>query len=407
MRYDVCIVGAGLVGLSVGRAVLDQYPGSSVVVIDKEDRIAAHQSSHNSGVAHSGLYYRPGSLKARLCVEGRAQLERFCEKASIPFRRLGKVVIATDPAEFGALDELERRGHANGLTGLRRLNGAGIREVEPAATGLQGLHVPEAGVVDFPAVADHLAAELQRNGAEVRTGLAVTAIDHVVDGARIVAGDQELRTRIMVNCAGLQSDRVASLAGVKSDVRIVPFRGEYYTLAPEAAHLVNGLVYPVPDPRFPFLGVHFTRRVDDSVEVGPNAVLALGREHYRGAPIEWGDVREMAILGGLWKLAGKHWRTGGAEVFRSKSRALYARSAQRLVPTLRSEHLRPGGAGVRAQAMGRDGRLVDDFVIEEVGATLHVLNAPSPGATASLAIGAHIAGLLRPQLAGLTGGRGV
>ncbi len=405
--HDVCIVGAGLVGMSVGRAVLDQYPGSSVVVLDKEAGVAAHQSSHNSGVAHSGLYYRPGSLKARLCVEGRAELERLCDSASIPFRRLGKLVIATEPAELGALDELERRGTANGLTGMRRLDLAGIREIEPAATGLQGLHVPEAGVVDFPGVADHLAAELQRNGAEVRTGHAVTAIDHIADGARIMAGDQEIRARIMVNCAGLHSDRVAALAGVKSDIRIVPFRGEYYTLDPEVSHLVRGLVYPVPDPRFPFLGVHFTRRVDDSVEVGPNAVLALGREQYRGSPVDWGDVKDVATLGGFWRLAAKHWLTGGAEVLRSKSRSLYARSAQRLIPALRSEHLRHGGAGVRAQALGRDGRLIDDFVIEEVGATLHVLNAPSPGATASLAIGAHIAGLLRPQLAGLTGGRGV
>ena len=405
--HDVCIVGAGLVGLSVGRAVQEQYPGSSVVVLDKEDRIAAHQSSHNSGVAHSGLYYRPGSLKARLCVEGRAELERLCDSASIPFRRLGKLVIATEPAELGALDELERRGTANGLTGMRRLDLAGIREIEPAATGLQGLHVPEAGVVDFPRVADHLAGELRRNGAEVRTGHAVTAIAHVADGARIIAGDQEIRARIMVNCAGLHSDRVAALAGVKSDIRIVPFRGEYYTLDPEVSHLVKGLVYPVPDPRFPFLGVHFTRRVDDSVEVGPNAVLALGREHYRGSSIVWGDVKDVATLRGFWRLAAKHWLTGGVEVLRSKSRSLYARSAQKLIPALRSEHLSHGGAGVRAQAVGRDGRLIDDFVIEEVGATLHVLNAPSPGATASLAIGAHIAGLLRPQLAGLTGGRGV
>jgi L-2-hydroxyglutarate oxidase LhgO len=407
LRHDVCIVGAGLVGLSVGRAVQDQYPGSSVVVVDKEDRIAAHQSSHNSGVAHSGLYYRPGSLKARLCVEGRAELERLCDSASIPFRRLGKLVIATDPAEFGALDELERRGHANGLAGLRRLNLDGIREIEPAATGLQGLHVPEAGVVDFPGVARHLADELQRNDAEVRTGVAVTAIAQIPNGARVVAGGQEVRARIVVNCAGLHSDRVAALAGVVSDISIVPFRGEYYTLDPEVSHLVRGLVYPVPDPRFPFLGVHFTRRVDDSVEVGPNAVLALGREQYRGSSIGWGDLIEVMALRGFWKLAGRHWRTGGAEVLRSKSRALYARSAQRMIPALRSDDLRHGGVGVRAQALGRDGRLVDDFVIEEVGATLHVLNAPSPGATASLAIGAHIAGLLRPQLTGLTGGRGV
>ena len=407
MTHDVCIIGAGLVGLSVGRAVLEQYPGASVLVLDKEDRVGTHQSTHNSGVAHSGLYYRPGSLKARLCVEGRAQLESLCDSASIPFRRSGKVVIATKESELGALDELQRRGTANGLSGLRRLGRHDIWELEPAATGLQGLHVPEAGVVDFPGVAEHIARELMRVGGQVETGLEVTAIDQIPNGARVVASDQEFQATVVVNCAGLYSDRVASLAGVNSEIRIVPFRGEYYTLAPEVSELVRGLIYPVPDPRFPFLGVHFTRRIDGSVEVGPNAVVALGREHYRGAPIDWGDVREVVALRGFRKLIARHWRTGGAEMLRSRSRALYGRSARRLVPEIRGEHLRPGGAGVRAQAIGRDGRLVDDFLIEEAGATVHVLNAPSPGATASLAIGVHIAGLLGTHLARLGGNRGV
>jgi L-2-hydroxyglutarate oxidase LhgO len=316
-------------------------------------------------------------------------------------------VIATEEAELGALDELQRRGTANGLSGLRRLNRNDIRELEPAATGLQGLHVPEAGVVDFPGVAEHIARELMRVGGQVETGLEVTAIDQIPNGARVVASDQEFQARVVVNCAGLYSDRVASLAGVNSEIRIVPFRGEYYTLAPEVSALVRGLIYPVPDPRFPFLGVHFTRRIDGSVEVGPNAVVALGREHYRGAPIDWGDVREVVALRGFRKLIARHWLTGGAEMLRSRSRALYGRSARRLVPEIRGEHLRPGGAGVRAQAIGRDGRLVDDFVIEEAGATVHVLNAPSPGATASLAIGVHIAGLLGTHLARLGGDRGV
>jgi L-2-hydroxyglutarate oxidase len=398
--YDVCIVGAGLVGLGVGRALAASHPGMSIVIVDKEDHVAAHQSSHNSGVVHSGLYYKPGSLKARLCVEGRDTVYRICEEHGIPVERCGKLVIATRASEIPALDELERRGRANGLAGITRLGPDGIRDHEPEAVGIEALHVPDAGVVDFPALASHVARQLAAAGAEVRTGNAVTQIDHEPSGVAVTVGADRIRARVLVNCAGLQSDRVALLAGATPSVRIVPFRGEYYRLAPEAAGLVGGLIYPVPDPRFPFLGVHFTRRIDGSVEVGPNAVLALGREHYRGTRPEWSDVREILGTGGFRKLAMRHWRSGTKELMSSRSRALYARLARRLVPGVRREHLLPGGAGVRAQAVTPGGALVDDFVIERIGATVHVLNAPSPGATASMAIGRHVAEEVAPLLRG-------
>jgi (S)-2-hydroxyglutarate dehydrogenase len=398
LAYDVCVIGAGLVGLGVARALRESHPGIGIVIIDKEGTVAAHQSSHNSGVVHSGLYYRPGSLKARLCVEGRRMLKHYCEVTGVAFEESGKLVIATKPSELEPLAELERRGRANGLSGLTRLRGEEIRQWEPEATGLEALHVPEAGVVDFLAVAARLARDLVQGGADLRTDFEVAAISHHHDGADIRSADHGIQARVVVNCAGLHSDRVASLAGVRSQVRIVPFRGEYYTLVPEAEHLVRGLIYPVPDPQFPFLGVHFTRRIDGRVEVGPNAVLAVGREHYRDADPDWTELRMTLRDPGFRRLVMRHWRTGATEMIRSRSRSLYARSAQALVPAIRPEHLAPGGAGVRAQAVSSDGALLDDFVIEEAGSTVHVLNAPSPGATASLAIGSHVAAIAARHL---------
>lgn len=398
-KYDVCIIGAGLVGLAVARALVDRFDGLAVAVLDKEDGVARHQSSHNSGVVHSGLYYKPGSLKARLCVEGRRAVYDLCEAEEIAWDQSGKLVIATDAAEIPLLDELERRGTANGLEGMRRIGPAEIKEYEPEATGVAALHVPEAGVADFPAIADHHAKRLRDSGADIVTNAQVTAISHETDGVSIVAGGERLTSRILVNCAGLHSDRVAALAGIRSTVRIIPFRGEYYRLANGAADLVRTLIYPVPDPRFPFLGVHFTRRIDGSVEVGPNAVLALGREHYRGSRADWGELRSILGHKGFRKLARRHWLSGTSEMLNSRSTALYARLARRLVPGLRKEHLIAGGAGVRAQAVDATGKLVDDFVIERAGNTVHVLNAPSPGATASIAIGGHIATDVQPMLA--------
>lgn len=396
--FDVCVVGGGLIGLAVARALVDRLDGLSLAVLDKEDAVARHQSSHNSGVVHSGLYYTPGSLKARLCVEGRDAVYELCQAEGIPSDRSGKLVIATDASELAALDELERRGNANGLKGIRRFGPQEITEHEPEATGIAALHVPEAGVADFPAIADHHAGKLREEGVEIITGAGVTAISHELDGVSLVTGDRRFTARIMVNCAGLHSDRVAALAGVRPGVRIVPFRGEYYRLTDEASGLVRKLIYPVPDSRFPFLGVHFTRRIDDQVEVGPNAILALGREHYRGTKPDWSEFRSILADPRFRKLALRHWRSGTAELFNSRSRSLYARLARRLVPALGREHLEAGGAGVRAQAVDATGKLVDDFVIEKAGSTVHVLNAPSPGATAHIAIGHYIAGEVEPLL---------
>jgi L-2-hydroxyglutarate oxidase LhgO len=398
-RYDVCVVGAGLIGLATARAIAGKLRGASILVLDKEDQIAAHQSSHNSGVVHSGLYYKPGSLKARLCVEGRNAVYELCEAEEIAVKRSGKLVIATDPKEIPALEELQRRGTANSLEGLERLGPDGIKHHEPEATGIDALFVPESGVADFPALAAHLSAHLMAGDGDVRLGHAVTSIEHTVGGVAITAGEERFSARTLVNCAGLHSDRVAALAGVQSTVQIIPFRGEYYRLSDEAEGLVKTLIYPVPDPRFPFLGVHFTRRIDGRVEVGPNAVLALGREQYRGVGPVWSDLREVVGSPGFRRLAMKHWVSGTKELLSSRSRKLYARLARRLVPAMRPEHLVAGGAGVRAQAVRSDGSLVDDFVIERAGSSIHVLNAPSPGATASLAIGRYISGQVEPLLA--------
>ena len=397
-RFDVCVVGGGLVGLSVARALVDRFDGLSLVLLDKESEVARHQSSHNSGVVHSGLYYKPGSLKARLCVEGRQAVYEICESERIPYEKSGKLVIASDPSEIPALDELERRGTANGLKGLRRIGPEEIREIEPEATGLAALHVPEAGVADFPGLALHHMQRLQAAGAAIETNSEVTAISPGDDEVVVWAGNRSFTARILVNCAGLHSDRVAALAGARPGVRIVPFRGEYYELTEEARPLVRTLIYPVPDPRFPFLGVHFTRRIDGSVEVGPNAVLAVGREHYRGARPDWREFGSVLAHPGFRKLAVRNWRAGMSEMLNSRSTRLYARLARRLVPALRREHLIPGGAGVRAQAVDVKGNLVDDFVIETTARSVHVLNAPSPGATASMAIGRYIAGQVSPIL---------
>ena len=390
---DLAVVGGGLIGLSTARAFLAERQGASVTIFEKEDGVARHQSGHASGVIHSGLYYRPGSLKARLAVAGAKEMYRLVEDEGLPFRRSGKLVIAVDPSEIAALEELERRGRANGLSGLRRIGPEEIREIEPAATGIAALAVPGAGVTDFVRIAEHLAARLVSEGAELRTGTAVTLIRDRADHVEVVAGGEAHRFGALVNCAGLHSDRVAASGGVASDVRIVPFRGEYYTLSKPLAEEIRSLIYPVPDPRYPFLGVHFTRGVGGSVEVGPNALLAMGREQYRGRGPSLRDLREMAAFGGFWRLAAANLGAGSRELA-SRWRTLYARQARRLVPAVEASHLMRGGAGIRAQAVDRRGKLVDDFVIERSGRSVHVLNAPSPGGTASMAIGRHIAGLI-------------
>lgn len=390
MKGDLAVIGGGLIGLATARAYLEERPGASVTVFEKEARLAGHQSGHSSGVIHSGLYYRPGSLKARLAVAGAEEMYRFVEAEGIRFARSGKLVIAVSPRELPALDELERRGHANGLAGLRRIGSEEITEIEPAATGLAALHVPAAGVTDFVAVAERLAARLAEQGVVIRTGTGVTGISERGDHVEVVAGGETHRFENLVNCAGLQSDRVAAMAGVDAGIRIVPFRGEYFNLVGPLSERVRASIYPVPDPRYPFLGVHFTRGVDGSVHVGPNAVLALGREQYRGERPNLADIAELIRFGGFWRLAAQNIPAGAREMV-SRWRRLYARQARRLVPGVTATDLGPGGAGIRAQAVDRRGKLVDDFVIERSDRAVHVLNAPSPGATASLAIGRHIA----------------
>ena len=391
-NYDVCVIGAGLVGLAVAWAIARERPGASILIVDKENGVAQHQSGHNSGVVHSGLYYKPGSLKAQLCVEGREAMYQLCETTGIAHERSGKLVIATKARELEALRELEQRGRSNGLSGIERVDRDGIREYEPHAAGLEAIHVPDSGVADFPAVAAHLARLLvDDHHADVLYGTQVTGLRHLTDGVEVETSQGSHMARLLVNCAGLHSDRVAVMAGLEPRVRIVPFRGEYYKMTDEASQLVRGLIYPVPDPRYPFLGVHFTRRIDDMVEVGPNAILAIGREHYRGASPDWGELGSLMRYGGFWRLARKNWISGVREMVYSRSKGLYARLARRLLPALDHADIVPGGAGVRAQAVDRRGNLVDDFVIQQAGNSIHVLNAPSPGATASLAIGRHIA----------------
>ena len=388
--FDVAVIGGGIVGLATGLR-LSSAPGVSVLILEAEDRLAAHQTGNNSGVIHSGLYYKPGSLKATLCAEGRAALERFCEGEGLPFDRCGKVVVATTPEQLPALDELERRGRANGLAGLERLDPEGIRALEPHCAGIAGMKVGQTGIVDYTAVSEAYARRLREAGGEVRTRARVTAIRRDGDGLVLTTTAGDFAARNLVNCAGLHSDRVARLAGLDPGLQIVPFRGEYYEVVPERHHLVRNLIYPVPDPRFPFLGVHFTRMIKGGIEAGPNAVLAFKREGYSRFSISPGDVLGYAFYGGFWRMAWQYWRMGLDEFARSFSKALFVKALQGLVPEIRDEDVHRAGAGVRAQALAPDGKLVDDFRIVEAERQVHVLNAPSPAATASLAIGRAIA----------------
>jgi L-2-hydroxyglutarate oxidase LhgO len=387
---DVAVIGGGVVGLASALALLELRPGLSVVVLEKEPALARHQTGRNSGVIHAGLYYKPGSVKARTCARGRSLLERFCAHHGVAFDRCGKVVVATTAEEVPRLDELERRGKANGLSVVRLGQGA-LREREPHARGVAALFVPETGIVDYRAVTEAYARELERRGATITMGARVTAIRRRPGSVAIDHTSGETEARVLVACAGLQSDRIAAMAGLRLDVAIVPFRGEYWMLAPEKVGLVKNLLYPVPDPSFPFLGVHFTRRIGGGVEAGPNAVLALAREGYTKTSFDGADARDVVRWPGFWRMAAKHWRAGLHEQWRSLSRSAFAEACAALVPEIRARDLAPGGAGVRAQAVARNGSLVDDFAFAEDERMVHVLNAPSPAATASLAIGEEIA----------------
>lgn len=397
VRYDVIVVGGGIVGLATARELALGH-GLVPLVVEREERLAAHQSGHNSGVVHSGLYYRTGSHKARTCVEGRSSLFRYAAAHALAHERCGKVVVALGEAELPRLDELERRGRANGLAGVERLDAAGVREHEPHAAGIAGLWVPETGIVDFPAVARSFAAEIVAGGGTVRTGAAVTAIASRNGQVEVRAGDERFTAPFLVACAGLASDRVARMAGLEPEIRIVPFRGDYLELAAGARNLVRGLIYPLPDPELPFLGVHLTRRVDGSVEAGPNAVLAWRRDGYAPGAFSVRDAFATLSFPGFWRMAGRQAAVARREYRRAWSRRQFVDALRALVPELGAEHLRPGGCGVRAQAVDRDGRLVDDFVFAEGERMLHVLNAPSPAATASMAIAKILAERVRSSL---------
>ncbi len=395
--FDVVIIGGGIVGLASAYTLTRDFD-ARVVVLEAEDDVARHQTGHNSGVIHSGIYYKPGSLKATNCLRGYHLLLDFCRAHDIKHEICSKVIVATREEELKPLQTLEERATANGLSGVKRLSAPEIREREPHVAGIAGLWVPQTGIIDYKDVSRTLAELIRRAGGELRTGHRVTSIETPAEGLRITtAHGATLSAKNLINCAGLQSDRMARLAGVDPRVHIIPFRGEYYELIPERHGLVRDLIYPVPDPRFPFLGVHFTRMVHGGVEAGPNAVLAFRREGYARSAFSIRDSLEMASYGGFWRMAGKYWKTGAGEFHRSFSKAAFVQALQRLMPDIREADLVPGGAGVRAQAVAADGSLVDDFRIERANRMIHVLNAPSPAATSSLSIGATIAGLAREQ----------
>ncbi len=388
--FDIAVVGGGIVGLATANRLLAAHPDLHLVLVEKEIRLGAHQTGHNSGVIHSGLYYRPGSSKARTCVSGGDMMKRFCQEHGIRFEVSGKVVVATEEREIPALEELHRRGTANGVPDLAVIGPERLREIEPHSIGIRALHVPHAGIIDYADVAQKLGELIMAAGGELRMGTRLLGVREEAGGLVLETTKGSVHARHLVSCAGLHSDRVARMEGGNPGARIIPFRGEYYELVPDRCHLVKGLIYPVPDARFPFLGVHFTRMVHGGVEAGPNAVLAFRREGYRKFQVSPRDLAEVLAYRGFWRMAAKYWKTGLAEIVRSFSKRAFVRALQKLVPDLREEDVHPAGSGVRAQALAPTGQLVDDFLIVERPRALHVCNAPSPAATASLAIGGEI-----------------
>lgn len=397
-HYDVVVIGAGIVGLATAYRVLERHAGVRLAVLDKEPSVARHQSGHNSGVLHAGVYYPPGSLKARLCTAGKRDLEAFADQHGIPVEHNGKLIVALTEAELPGLDDLERRARTNGVEGLRAVGPEELREIEPHAAGLRALYSPRTGVIDFVAVAQAMADEIVNRGSELLLGREVVDLDETATGVRIATTGGDVTAGTVVACAGLQSDRVAALTDDAGDERIVPFRGSYLVLRPPARHVVRGHIYPVPDPRYPFLGVHLSRRIDGEVWVGPNAVLAGARETYRRWAWSWRDLRDIARFEGTWRLAQENLRAGVREVSQDVLRRRYIREVQRYVPELRPEDFEEGPVGIRAQAVRADGSMVDDFSLAESRRLVHVRNAPSPAATASLAIGAELAGRVDERL---------
>jgi L-2-hydroxyglutarate oxidase len=396
-RYDVAIIGAGLVGLATARELLMRQPGLRVVVLEKDLALASQQSGHNSGVIHAGIYYAPGSLKARACVAGHRAMLAFCQEEGIPFELCGKVIVALDEEELPRLEDLYRRGIANGVQGLEMIGTERLRELEPYATGIKAIYSPQTGIIDFVKVAHAYAHHIQQRGGEIITGCEVIALSNK-EGLTLLSCAQprtkgwnvqtEIEARYVITCGGLQADKLAQMSGKNNEARmhILPFRGDYYVLRPEKRRMVKALIYPVPDPRFPFLGVHFTRRLDGEVWAGPNAVLAFAREGYRRWQIDPKDMWEVLSYGGFWKMAAGYWKMGLAEMYRDYVKAAYARELQRYIPELQASDVLPGPSGVRAQALAADGRLLDDFLIQHGENVVHVLNAPSPAATSSLVL---------------------
>lgn len=388
---DVIVIGGGIVGLATAWQIKQQSPELSITILEKESGPARHQTGNNSGVIHSGLYYKPGSLKAVNCIKGYNLLLQFCEEAEVPYELCGKVVVATSKEEIPYLETLYTRGEQNGLTNLKWLDKEDIKDHEPYVNGVRGIYVPQTGIIDYKQVCKKLESNLQELGVEIAYGRKVEKILHQGSATEVIAGNGEYQAKLIVNCAGLYSDKVSKMTPLKPDLKIVPFRGEYYQLKENSKHLVKHLIYPVPDPNFPFLGVHFTRMINGGIEAGPNAVLAFAREGYTKSDINLAELFETLTWPGFQKVAFKYWKTGMGEMYRSFSKAAFTRALQKLIPDIRESDLETGGAGVRAQACDRQGGLLDDFQILEDEHFVNVCNAPSPAATSSLAIGDEIA----------------
>ena len=394
MKYDIIIIGAGIVGLATALKIKEKSPSKNILLIDKEDEVATHQTGHNSGVIHSGLYYKPDSLKATNCINGYNMLVDFCQRHEVPFELCGKVVVATSKKEIPILNGLFTRGIANGLDGLKMLDQDELHEYEPYVNGLEGFFVPQTGIVNYSVVAAKMKELLEEEGTTFALGKPVSKINTTSTSVQITAGEEQYEAVTLINCAGLFADKIAEMSGDHPGIKIIPFRGEYYKLKPEKEYLVKNLIYPVPDPDFPFLGVHFTRMKRGGVEAGPNAVLAYKREGYKKSDISFKEFLEVLGWPGFQKVAKKYWKTGLGEFYRSYSKAAFTKALQKLIPEIEATDLIAGGSGVRAQACDRDGGLLDDFLIHQAERTINVLNAPSPAATSALSIGESVAKLV-------------
>lgn len=392
-KSDIIIVGGGIVGLATAYKIKLKNPQLSVLLLEKEAKLAKHQTGNNSGVIHSGVYYKPGSLKAKNCIDGYNQLLKFCDEEGVPYELCGKIIVATDKAELPTLSMIEERGKENGLQNLKRLTKEEVKEHEPYVNGIAGIHVPQTGIIDYTAMSLKIAEKFQALGGEIALNEKVADIKKLKNITQVITQKNSYETTLVVNCAGLYSDKIAQLTSEKLDLKIIPFRGEYFMIKPEKQYLVKNLIYPVPDPNFPFLGVHFTRMINGGIEAGPNAVLAFKREGYRKSLFNLVELGETLAWPGFQKVAAKYWKTGFGEMYRSFSKSAFTTALQKLLPDIMESDLTPGGAGVRAQACDRNGGLIDDFLILEEENAINVCNAPSPAATSSLSIGDHVSDL--------------